>query len=314
MFEKVCVEISNNYIKVIEGKMGKKVNIKRVGEISFDVGINKSVLDLDEIEVCEKLNKFFSENKLTKKSLNIILSGVSNLLVREIVIPNIRRDKIYDLLRFEASQYFPVDLEKYIIDYKLINTYKENKIKKQRILVFALQKKMIEKVISIANKLNIKINKIDIEPNVIAKLLSKSMGQSIEMAPNNISMIVNLQRSFLTAVIVKDNVIQMTKTFPFDLIEMYKNKDREDFIQDQYILNEALENIYKLLEFYIAKERTDINSIILTGELAKYFNLSLLLQQKTGVKTQVLENLQFLDNLTQNYDLNSFIVPIAGLL
>lgn len=314
MFEKVCVEISNNYIKVIEGKMGKKVNIKRVGEISFDVGINKSVLDLDETEVCEKLNKFFSENKLTKKSLNIILSGVSNLLVREIVIPIIKQDKIYDLLKFEASQHFPVDLEKYIIDYKLIDTYKENKIKKQRILVFALQKKMIEKVISISNKLNIKINKIDIEPNVIAKLLSKSMGQSIEMIPTNITMIVNLQRSFLTAVIVKDNVIQMTKTFPFDLIDMYKNKEKEDFVPDQYTLNEALENITKLLEFYIAKERTDINSIILIGELAKYFNLSLLLQQKTGVKTQVLENLQFLDNLNQSYDLNSFIVPIAGLL
>ncbi|MDO6354209.1 pilus assembly protein PilM [Caloramator sp. CAR-1] len=314
MFEKVCVEISNNYIKVIEVKMGKKVNIKRVGEISFDVGINKSVLDLDETEVCEKLNKFFSENKLTKKRLNIILSGVSNLLVREIVIPIIKQDKIYDLLKFEASQHIPVDLEKYIIDYKLINTFKEHKIKKQRILVFALPKKMIEKIISISNKLNIKINKIDIEPNVIARLLSKSMGQSIEMAPNNISMIVNLQRSFLTAVIVKDNVIQMTKTFPFDLIDMYKNKEKEDFVPDQYTFNEALENITKLLEFYIAKERTDINSIILIGELAKYFNVSLLLQQKTGVKTQVLENLQFIDNLSQSYDLNSFIVPIAGLL
>ncbi|WDU83871.1 hypothetical protein [Caloramator sp. Dgby_cultured_2] len=117
-------------------------------------------------------------------------------MVREIVIPIIKQDKIYDLLKFEASHHFPVDLEKYIIDYKLIDTYKENKIKKQRILVFALQKKMIEKVISISNKLNIKINKIDIEPNVIAKLLSKSMGQSIEMIPTNITMIVNLQRSF----------------------------------------------------------------------------------------------------------------------
>lgn len=314
MFEKACVEISNNYIKVIEGKMGKKVNIKKVGEISFDVGINKSILDLDETEVCEKLNKFFSENKLTKKSLIIILSGVSNLLVREIVIPNIKQDKIYDLLKFEAVQYFPVDLEKYIIDYKLVDTYKENKIKKQRILVFALQKTMIEKIISVANKLNVKINKIDIEPNVIAKLVSKNIGQSIEMIPNDVYMIVNLQRSFLTAVIVKDNVIQMTKTFPFDFIDMYKNKDREDFIPDQYILNEALENITKLLEFYIVKERTDINSIILIGEFAKYFNVSFLLQQKTGVKTQVLENLQFMDNLSQSYDLNSFIVPIAGLL
>ncbi|WDU83872.1 hypothetical protein [Caloramator sp. Dgby_cultured_2] len=84
--------------------------------------------------------------------------------------------------------------------------------------------------------------------------------------------------------IVKDNVIQMTKTFPFDLIDMYKNKEKEDFVPDQYTLNEALENITKLLEFYIAKERTDINSIILIGELAKYFNLSLLLQQKQASK------------------------------
>lgn len=307
MFNSLCIELNNSYVKIAEGKKGRKLKVINCKEIRLESEINM-VSDLyNETDILNALNKYLFENKVSKFDVNVVLSGVTNLLVREIILPFVSEDKIYDMLKFESSQYFPVNIDKYILDYKIIEIIKEGKNKKLKLLVFAVPKNIIEQVTEIMSKLNMKINKIDIESNVLSKLSSK-----IGIGEKEDSMLINIERSFLTCVIIKNKVIQLTKTYPHDMKDMLFNKDRDDFTADEYKLNEIIDNAVKLIEFYRMRERQDIKSIYITGELCKYFDIPGIISKKTGIIVNILDKFDFID-CKNDIKIEDYIIPISML-
>ncbi|SHF18649.1 type IV pilus biogenesis protein PilM [Caloramator proteoclasticus] len=302
LFNSLCIELNSNYIKVVEGRKGKKAKILKAQYIKLK-NLNSGVIDvLDENAIVEALNRFFFENKVSKKSVNIVLSGLTNLLVREVTIPYIQSDKIYTMLKYESSQYFPVNIDKYILDYKVLEVLKDGKNKKLRLLVFAVPKNIIDQVMSIVNKLNLKINRIDIEPNVLTRLSKR-----LEIGKEQSAMLLNVERNFLTAVIVKDGIVQLTKTYPHDL----NIDDDGELISNEYSVNEVYDNITKLIEFYKIRERQELNNVFVTGELSKNIRLDEVLPKKVAVNVNYIINLDFIDT---DCDKNKFIIPISTFI
>lgn len=307
MFNSLSIELNSSYIKIIEGRKGKRLKVINCKEIRLESEENMASDLYNETDILNALNKYLLENKVSKFDVNVVLSGVTNLLVREIILPFVSEDKIYDMLKFESSQYFPVNIDKYILDYKIVEVIKEGKNKKLKLLVFAVPKSIIEQVIEIMNKLNMKINKVDIESNVLSKLSSKiGIGEKEE------SMLINIERSFLTCVIIKNKVIQLTKTYPHDMKDMLFKKDRDDFIVNEYKLNEIIDNAVKLIEFYRMRERQDIKSIYITGELCKYFDIPGIISKKTGIIVNILDKFDFIDS-KDNIKIEDYIIPISML-
>lgn len=302
LFNSLSIELNSNYIKILEGKKGKKIKILKLDEILID-GQNNGIIDvLNETAIIDALNKYLIENKVSKNNVNIVLSGLTNLLVREIIIPNIPKDKIYTMLKIEAAQYFPVNIDKFILDYKVLEVLKEGKNKKLKLLVFAVPKNIIDQVMSIVNKVNLKINKIDIEPNVLAKLSLK-----LKIGKDDSAMILNVEKNFLTAVVVKNNIVVLTKTYPHDLGEVSK----ENIVIEEYRINEIHNNVVKLIEFYKIKERDELNKVYLLGDLAKIIGLDKVLPTKIGSEVEIIDSLDFVD---ANVDNSKFMVPLATFI
>ena len=70
----------------------------------------------------EVLGKFLSEKLITQriKTRSVIFSiSSSRIAVRDVVIPKIKPNKILNLVEANASEYFPVDIEKYRISYDI---------------------------------------------------------------------------------------------------------------------------------------------------------------------------------------------------
>ncbi len=70
----------------------------------------------------EVLGKFLSEKLITEriKTKSVIFSiSSSRIAVRDVVIPKIKPNKILNLVEANASDYFPVDIEKYRISYDI---------------------------------------------------------------------------------------------------------------------------------------------------------------------------------------------------
>ena len=65
----------------------------------------------------------FKKNKIPKANLVINVTG-TGVITREIQIPLSTDKEIEQILEFEAHQYFPVDLQNYTSDFKVLENVK----------------------------------------------------------------------------------------------------------------------------------------------------------------------------------------------
>lgn len=297
---KVAVEIGKNYIKVAEGVFANTLHVNKFaeGQAKGDIIINDFKLEPNLFY--ETLGNVLLKNNFHKNNVVMVLSGISNMIIRELVIPYLNEEKTFNLITFEAKQYFPTNIENYIIDYKQLKIFNEGKTKKQKILLVALPKALVEDVINISKKLGLKLSKIDIEPNSIVKLVNLERKFRKEKEKELI-MIVNLMRSYVTTVIVDEGEIVLSKTFPnYDLEKMFSEEESSEVFLDYiytYVINEIVENISKFYEFYRSKEpdSKNLSKVYLMGEVCQHIDISDILKTKINAEMILLTELQSVD-------------------
>lgn len=322
MSEKVSIEIGRNILKISQGSFNKnRLFVRKYTEI-----IVEEPIIMDDTRVNIKLlsdileNNYISNNFL-KKNINVVLSGLPNMLIREMILPNVPEEKTYPLLQFEARQHFPVNMDNYLIDYKQISIFEENKQKKQKILLVAVPKSIIAGIVEVFKNLNLKIKKIDIEANVLTKMINYERNLHNE-DKNSLIMVLNLMRYFVTAIIIDNQNIVLAKTFPnYDLERMFKEgNDYGMGIENMYmyVINEIIENIVKFYDFYKSREQEPklLSKIYLTGEVCQHFDISTLLGSKIESEIELLTNLNFIENkvILNKTDLCSYSTSFSGLI
>lgn len=261
MRNKVCVEIGNNLLKIIVGSFKGKLNIEKHVDIDISGLYGLEREDFDEILLSDVLTAAFDENKIPKRKVRLVLSCISKLLLRQISLPIASKEETYNMVRYESQQFFPVNIENYVLDFKLLNRDKEKN--SQDLLIAAVPKKLIEKILLACKTSELRIEKIDIEANALAKLITLKFQDKEEI--NSTGIIVNLERNFSTVVIVKNKNLVMAKTFLGSL---------EGFSEDKLTVEgitkaeEMVGNILKLVNFYRSREQGKINWGYITGELS----------------------------------------------
>lgn len=321
MSTKVIIELGKNYIKIAEGNFSGNIHINKLAEEQLKDNLIINDMKLEPNLFYETLGNVFLKNNFPKNNITFVLSGISNMIIRELVVPYLNEEKTFNLITFEARQYFPTSIENYVIDYKQLKVFNEGKTKKQKILLVALAKSLIEDIVTVSNKLGLKVRKIDIEPNTISKLvdLERKVRKETE---KELIMLVNIVRSFITIVIINQGEIVLSKSFPnYDLERMFsEEEDSEAFIEYfyTYTINEIVENISKFYEFYRSREQDskELSKVYLMGEVCQHIDISDMLRTKINAQMILLTELLSIDKkilLTKNEVCNYF-TTISGIL
>ncbi|ADQ06633.1 Tfp pilus assembly protein ATPase PilM-like protein [Caldicellulosiruptor hydrothermalis 108] len=323
MSKKITIEIGKNYIKILEGTVNKKILISKVFEIESDDDFIRDDSRVEEDILYKLLGEGIVNNNFSKNNVTIVLSGIANILIREMVIPALSPDKTYSLLKFEAKQSFPVNVENFVVDYKQLSFFKEGKTKKQHILMVAVPKKIIEGIINVSERLHLRVKKIDLESNALWRVVSRERGTlKEETATENTFMIVNLMRYYVTVVICKGEKLLLAKTFPFYQLErIFRSEDMSEevlFTYYGYMLSEVVENVAKFYEFFKIRRHANetLSNIYLTGELCKKMDMRELMKARINSNAIYLENLNVIDTANSLEELNqcSIVTAIGGLL
>ena len=321
MSSKVAIEIGKNYIKAVEGSFTNAIHINRFAEEYTKDNIIINDIKLEPNLFYDTLGNLFLKNNFSKNNVTFVLSGISNMINRELVVPYLSQEKTFNLITFEARQYFPTNIENYVIDYKQLKIFNEGKTKKQKILLVALPKSIIGDIVNIARKLGIKIKKIDTEPNTISKLVAVERRFRKEKEKELI-MIVNIVRSYITVVIVDEDEIVLSKTFlNYDLERMFnEDEDSSAFLEYiyTYTMNEIAENISKFYEFYRNREQNskNLSKVYLMGEVCQHIDISDILRTKINAEMILMTELQSIDKkiiMTKN-EVCNYSTVISGLI
>lgn len=220
-------------ISVINRKMGK-INI--IDNFEIEIGIKHLI----SLEAKKEFIKIITSKLNDYKHLKEIFFSVQNedVIIRE--YPEIQRVKKRDLdgyINFEIVKDMPVNIEHYVIKYKVLNLQKN--IMDIQLILFP---KYIEKICTeIAQNLNIKRKYLNINFDIIQKLIDK---KKIDLGHEN-CMIIENKRNYIIL-----NSVKQRKIYTSTVFEKYGNED--------YILSFLEKDIHI---FYYGKEDSFIKNI-----------------------------------------------------
>lgn len=232
-----CIVIKlDNYdteISVINRKM-RKINI--IDNFEIEIGIKHLI----SLEAKKEFIKIITSKLNDYKHLKEIFFSVQNedVIIRE--YPEIQRVKKRDLdgyINFEIVKDMPVNIEYYVIKYKVLNLQKN--IMDIQLILFP---KYIEKICTeIAQNLNIKRKYLNMNFDIIQKLIDK---KKIDLGHEN-CMIIENKRNYIIL-----NSVKQRKIYTSTVFEKYGNED--------YILSFLEKDIHI---FYYGKEDSFIKNI-----------------------------------------------------
>lgn len=232
-----CIVIKlDNYdteISIINRKM-RKINI--IDNFEIEIGIKHLI----SLEAKKEFIKIITSKLNDYKHLKEIFFSVQNedVIIRE--YPEIQRVKKRDLdgyINFEIVKDMPVNIEHYVIKYKVLNLQKN--IMDIQLILFP---KYIEKICTeIAQNLNIKRKYLNINFDIIQKLIDK---KKIDLGHEN-CMIIENKKNYIIL-----NSVKQRKIYTSTVFEKYGNED--------YILSFLEKDIHI---FYYGKEDSFIKNI-----------------------------------------------------
>ncbi|TYQ13350.1 UNVERIFIED_CONTAM: type IV pilus assembly protein PilM [Acetivibrio alkalicellulosi] len=167
----VSIDIGNSKIKLVHGQVQKEKII--IYEYDVVDTPEYSVEDGKLLKVENLINVIkdgiIKKNKIKCKNLVLTITG-TGVIVRDIQIPKSTEEEIDKILEFEVEQYFPVGLENYVLDYKVVEQIENVDGVFYRVLIVAVPNNQVDEYMKIHNELGMDIEAIDIPVNAIQKL------------------------------------------------------------------------------------------------------------------------------------------------
>ncbi len=216
---------------------------------------------------------------------------------REIVIPFVKENKIGDLIRANASDYFPVDLEQYELGHTILATMENEKGDKQyKVLVLAAPKMMIEGYYQLANAMGCSVAAMDYSGNSIYQAVRNHCGTGVEM-------VIKVDENSTLITILDNQAISMQRTVAYgveDAVFTVMNiaaLGRQDYdgavalMREQNVLQEEIEQslsylvggISRVVDYYSRSGGAPIEKAYLTGMGEDFLGLAELISKNIDV-------------------------------
>lgn len=173
MFNKPCLalDIGNRYIKIVYGRViKKKVEVMHYDIIDTPPNVVRDGKIIDAKSIAGIISETVKKNKMKAKRLVMLVTG-TGVITRDIVMPKSTESEIEKILEFEAPQYFPVDLQNYVLDFKVIEETINDEGVSDRVLLVAVPTRQVDEYMKIPDMLKMEMESIDLPANCISKFL-----------------------------------------------------------------------------------------------------------------------------------------------
>lgn len=261
----LCIEIGNRMTHVVETDFKVK-EPKIYKSFSFQTPDNlfKEETLADVLPFKERMDAGLEEHKIkTRKAVFVLAS--SRIASRDVVIPHVKENRIRTLLYANSAEYFPVDLEKYQLSYRLLDEVEEEGEQKYKLMVLAVPNEMIDAYKSLAKVCLLTLVDLDYIGNAATQLLEKNIKNDLYAA-------VRLEEDTTMITIVRENKIELQRTFPYGIADVIQAVQKSGHFGEDIDFYETLEKMRK--ENVLTLEEEEIREDITEGFRAITGNVS----------------------------------------
>lgn len=246
----LSIEITDVCTRLCEMSMGKKVPVI-YRSLVFDNprdAVEDGYIRNSEA-YGEVLMKELKEHRI--KTRNVIFTMTSNKIVnREVVLPEMKPEKIMALIESESAQYFPMDTTDHRFSYFVLERLKETK--QLKLMVYAAPKELVTSYRILAAEQGMRIVRLDCSGNSISRWLTRPECAELEMYLQ-----INERNSVFTITRNATMALQRNMAFGLDSVDLAHVSDR--------MLRPLVTNIANVLEYYQNKNREADMSVIYVG-------------------------------------------------
>ena len=344
---KLSIDIGSQNIKIVEGKyVGGRVQINKIMAVPTpsDAFYNGQIIDKEKLR--EAIGVILKKEDIKTKNVAFTLESM-DAISREITLPWAKSWELEQIIGFEAEQYLPIEIDKYILQYKTISEFEEEGVKKVVILIVALPKVIGENYLDLGKSVGLAPHYLDTHSNAIHKLLSPGtvVNGSYPLEGQTIA-VIDLGHRFINITVInkgqfefnrllnnggRDIDTSMTDLFDLSLEEAVAKKTEIKNINydmgqgtsttligiTRRTVLDWLDEIQKIFRYYTSRSTGNvIDSICIYGGSSNIGGISTYIQEFFNIPTlklNSLDNIKF-DNNLEEVGVSSYINAIGAII
>ena len=163
----IGIDIGSRQLKIVKSKAGKVAKVA-IGEIP------EGVLDASYIQSKSLLSDIISSTMrragISGGKCALCLSN-AEVIIRVFEFPDMGRDELKENVLYEISDHLPVDLDRYTVDYRVLEEKTTESGKTLLVYVAAIPTELLRDYIRVLSKSNLKVEYIDLPDNTIEKIM-----------------------------------------------------------------------------------------------------------------------------------------------
>ncbi|MCM8785451.1 MAG: pilus assembly protein PilM [Candidatus Omnitrophica bacterium] len=254
---KICIDISEEFIKIIEGWEKKgKIYITNIEKIKNPIDNLEKIIEEDAEKLGNFLRDFLKKNKFKGKK-TILSINDKDIYYHIFELPNLSKEEFENAIKLEGIQVIPDFIENYEYDYICFNTNN----KKNVILLIAYPKNKIALLTKILEKAQLKPIIMDV--NGIAALNSFLYFNQQE----NPVGILNFEFTISNLCIYLRRKFLLIRDIQLGIKNIGEITDLDEKI------SEFLNELKISLQYFQNKTGKSVNKIYLTGEAKRIISL-----------------------------------------
>lgn len=306
---KLTIEVGSEFIKIVDAEIAKKktVTVHHALSVQTPAGAVEDGMIKDLNAVADTIRTTMTEEAMRNDAVTFVLSS-SRVATKEVILPLIKKEKIQDMVNANATDYFPVNINDYVLSYTLLETKNTKDDKKMRVLVYAAPEAMVESYYNLAKVLGMKVTAVDYSGNSTLQLIKLQTD-----AKPNLVVQIGMDTSIVS--VMNNNVLQLQRTVPYgesallNAVMNTKNvksrvalellssarlvKDSLDADEITGSLKHLVNNINRVIEYYAGRnQEAPLQKIVVIGDGADVLGLDGLIANETSLPCERLTMLK----------------------
>lgn len=330
----LTIDITNESITIIEVtpsvKKQTEVHNALIFETPEDAYEDGMIKNAERI--AGAIREQLSANRITNKNAIFLLTS-TRVVNREVLIPEVKENKIKGIVNANASEYFPIDIEDYVVSHSVLEHITgEDKTKQIKLMVVAAPISMVKGYYELGSMLGFNVQSIDYVGNAMLQLIKTQTSASMT------TMVIQLGSESTILNIVQGDALLLQRTIPYGtnavVTEVMDEKGVDASTAMTLLQNERMvtvdfddnaitgalryliNNIGRVIDYYITKNPDKpIDDVYLTGDGALIRGIDGLFKIQLNIQTRVMDslyNVKFDSRIDQNIYNPVYLIAAIG--
>lgn len=333
----LTITVGKENIKISEVEKTSQTNVRVYNAATIptpedSVDEDGAITDLDVVS--NAISAAISSNGMS--SLEVIFSIQSaKVISKEVMTPVLKEAKLKEFIKTNSAEYFPVNIDEYLISHYILETIKEEDNKQLKVNVVAVPNAMVQQYNELAIMLGLTVISMDYSNNSSSQLLAWQVDERG-------SVVIQMGDDSTTVCIFHNKVPQLIRTVPYgrntvagavmdkrnvtysDAIWLMTTKPilKTSFAEGDYItdsLKYLVNNVGRVIDYFVSKHPdVPVETALFISEEKAIVGIETLLQEELNIN---VDKLEILNNVALEYnlsvaveDLTKYIINIGAVI